>query len=74
MRIAFSLDTPQSTKVFAFWHPSVLCLRAALVRRTRAQDRLLEPVLANGIVDLEPLLTELQLADGFSQDMCAGNG
>jgi hypothetical protein len=40
------------------------------VESAGAKDRLFEPIPANEIVDLEPLLTELQFVDGSLQDMC----
>ena len=45
-------------------------LRQVGVESAGAKDRLFEPVPANEIVDLEPLLTELQFVDGSLQDMC----
>ena len=45
-------------------------LRQVGVESAGAKDRLFEPVPANEIVDLEPLLTELQFVDDSLQDMC----
>ena len=45
-------------------------LRQVGVESAGAKDRVFEPVPANEIVDLEPLLTELQFVDDPLQDMC----
>ena len=45
-------------------------LRQAVVERAGARDRLFGPVPANEIVDLEPLLGELQFVNDFLQGMC----
>jgi hypothetical protein len=47
-------------------------LRQAEVESVGAKDSLVEPVPGDAIVNLEPMLTELQWVDGSSQDMCAG--
>jgi len=47
-------------------------LRQVMVESAGVEDRLFEPVPASEIVDLVPLLTELERVDGFSQDMCRG--
>jgi hypothetical protein len=47
-------------------------LRQVGVESAGAKDRLFEPVPANEIVDLEPLLREPQWVDGSSQDMFVG--
>ena len=44
-------------------------LRQVGIESAGAKDRLFEPVPANEIVDLEPLLAELQWVDGSLQDM-----
>ena len=45
-------------------------LRQVVVESAGAKDRLFEPVPANGIVDLEPLSTELQFVEDSLRDMC----
>ena len=45
-------------------------LRQVGVESAGAKDRLFEPVPANEIVNLEPLLTELQVVDDSLQDTC----
>ena len=45
-------------------------LRQAVVESVGDKGRLFEPVPANEIVDLDPLLTELQWLDNSLQDMC----
>ena len=45
-------------------------LRQVVVESAGAKDRLFEPVPADEIVDLEPLLTELEWVDGSLQDVC----
>jgi hypothetical protein len=44
--------------------------RQIVVESAGAEDRLFEPVPPNEIVDLEPLLTELQFVDDSLQNMC----
>jgi hypothetical protein len=45
-------------------------LRQVVAEGAGAKDRLFEPVPANEIVDLEPLLTELQFVDDSLQEIC----
>jgi len=45
-------------------------LRQVGVESAGAKDRLFEPVPEDEIVNLEPLLTELQFVDDSLQDMC----
>ena len=44
-------------------------LTQVLLERTGRQERLFEPVAADQIPDLSWLNSELELVDGFSQDM-----
>jgi hypothetical protein len=47
-------------------------LRQVVLESAGTEDRVFEPVPANEIVDLEPLLKELQWVNHFSQSMCEG--
>jgi hypothetical protein len=45
-------------------------MRQVVVESAGAEDRLFETVPASEIVDLGPLLTELEFVDGSLQEMC----